>query len=341
MYLSEYFKKKFRAKIVIITLLTLPSFFSNAVDFNPAIAYDFADLLDKSFNQAIYEEGAIKFTKESSIKVRNFHPTSEINHEQGIQRLAKRGYSPIIAVSFMYTNALAETAQKYPDTQFIIIDSIVDLPNVKSIIFKEHEGSFLVGAVAALKSESEKIGFVGGMDIPVIRKFSCGYTQGAKYINKNIEVFEDMTGWTSAAWSNPERGAELAKNQFNKGADIIFAAAGGTGLGVYQVAKDEGKYAIGVDLNQNYLHPGVMLTSMMKTVGVVTYNTLKDIQENKFTPGINYYGLKESGVDWALDQYNRDLISPEVESKVNNIKKKIISGELVVHDYLSSNSCNY
>lgn len=329
------------AEIIILSSLTIYPIINYAANFNPAIAYDLSDPFDKSFNQDVYENGSLKFTNETNIKIRNFHPTNQINHAQGLERLAKRGYNPIFAVSFMYISTLTETAKKHPETQFITIDSTIDLPNVKSIVFKEHEGAFLVGALAALKSKSDKIGFVGGMDIPLIRKFSCGYEQGAKHINKKIQVFEDMTGWTNSAWSNPERGAELAKKQFSKGVDIIFAAAGGTGLGVYQVAKDEGKYAIGVDSNQNYIHPGVMLTSMIKTAGNATYLTLKNIQAGNFTNGVENFGLKEGGIDWALDQYNRSLVSKEIEAKINRIKAKIIAGEITIHDYITDNSCKY
>lgn len=326
-------------RAVTTAWLVLSSFFSYAADFKPAVAFDLAELFDKSFNEAIYVDGVLRFTNETHIKVRNFVPKNETTHDKGLDRLAKRGYNPIIAVGFIYKKALTITAPKYPNTQFIILDAVVNLPNVASLIFKEHEGAFLVGALAALKSKSNKIGFIGGMDIPVIRKFACGYEQGAKYINKDIQVFQDMTGWTSAAWSNPELGTKLAKSQFAKGADVIFAAAGGTGLGVYQAAKDAGKYAIGVDSNQNYLYPGVILTSMIKDVGNVTYQALKDIQTGTFTKEHDDLGLKENAVDWALDKYNRALVSPEMENKINIIKAKIIAGEISVHDYTTDNEC--
>jgi basic membrane protein A len=333
--------KKILTTTATAVSLALCSFIANAADFKPAIAYDSSGKFDKSFSQAVFQNGATKFTADTQIEVRDFVPSNDAQREQGLARLAKRGFNPIVAVGFMYGSALEKIAKKYPETQFVIIDSVVDLPNVKSIIFKEHEGSFLVGALAALKSESNKVGFVGGMDIPLIRKFACGYEQGAKYINKDTEVFQNMTGSTNAAWSDPARGAELTKSQFTKGADIVFAAAGGTGIGVYQAAKDEGKYAIGVDSNQNHIHPGVMLTSMVKRVGVATYDVFADAQTGKFTPGIDARGLKENGVDWALDENNRTLVSPEMEAEVNKIRAKIISGEVTVHDYMSDNSCKY
>ncbi|MFT6925087.1 MAG: basic membrane protein A [Psychromonas sp.] len=333
--------KKTLSTTALAVSLALCSFVANAADFKPAVAYDSAGKFDKSFNQAVFQNGATKFTEDTQIAVRDFVPSNDAQREQGLARLARGGYNPIVAVGFMYGSALEKIAKKYPDTQFVIIDSVVDLPNVKSLLFKEHEGSFLVGALAALKSENKKVGFVGGMDIPLIRKFACGYEQGAKYINKDVEVFQNMTGSTNAAWSDPARGAELTKSQFTKGVDVVFAAAGGTGVGVYQAAKDGGKYAIGVDSNQNHLHPGVMLTSMVKLVGVATYDIFKKAEAGSFSAGIDTLGLKENGVDWALDENNRALVTPEMETQINNIKSKIVAGEIVVHDYTTDSSCNY
>lgn len=321
--------------------IALCSLTAHAVDFKPAVAYDSTGKFDKSFGQAVAENGVKKFMEQSDTEVRELVPSSDAQREQGLERLARRGFSPILVVGFLYATPLQKIAVKYPDSEFIIIDAVVDLPNVKSILFKEHEGSFLVGAIAAMKSETNKIGFVGGMDIPLIRRFACGYEQGAKYYSKDAEIFQNMTGSTNAAWSDPARGAELAKSQFSKGADVVFAAAGGTGAGVYQAAADEGKYAIGVDSNQNYLHPGVMLTSMVKRVGVATVDAFNAAEKGTFTPGIEILGLKENGVDWAIDADNRDLITPEMEVEINGIKAKIISGEIKVHDYMSDNTCNY
>ncbi|MEH6453783.1 MAG: BMP family ABC transporter substrate-binding protein [Psychromonas sp.] len=333
--------KKILTTTATAVSLALCSLVANAVDFKPAVAYDTSGKFDKSFSQAVFVNGASKYAEDHGVEVRDFVPANDAQREQGLDRLAKRGYSPIVAVGFMYGSSLEKVAKKYPETQFVIIDSVVDLPNVKSLVFKEHEGSFLVGALAALKSENAKVGFVGGMDIPLIRKFACGYEQGAKYVNKDLQVFQNMTGSTNAAWSDPARGAELTKSQFSKGADVVFAAAGGTGVGVYQAAKDEGKFAIGVDSNQNYLHPGVMLSSMVKRVGSATYDVFTNAQAGNFTTGIDNRGLKENGVDWALDEYNRDLVTPEMETQIADIKSKIVSGEIQVHDYMTDNSCKY
>jgi basic membrane protein A len=333
--------KKILTTTAAAVSLALCSFVAHAADFKPAVAYDSAGKFDKSFGQAVFENGVTKFNAQSDTEVRELVPASDAQREQALNRLARKGYSPILVVGFMYGSALEKVAKKYPESQFVIIDGVVDLPNVKSILFKEHEGSFLVGALAAMKSKTNKVGFVGGMDIPLIRKFACGYEQGAKFVNKDAEVFQNMTGSTNAAWADPARGAELAKSQFSKGADVVFAAAGGTGNGVYQAAFDEGKYAIGVDSNQNHLHPGTMLTSMVKRVGVATVEAFTAAENGTFTAGIQVLGLKENAVGWALDEHNRSLVSADMEAKISGIQAKIIAGEIKVHDYTSDSTCNY
>ena len=259
---------------------------------------------------------------------------------QGLRRLASRGFTPIVAVGFNMSSAVEKVATEYPDIQFTIIDSVVDKPNVQSIVFKEHEGSFLVGALAARASATGKVGFVGGMDIPLIRKFECGYRQGAHYANPNVETFLNMTGSTPAAFADPAKGSELAKSQFSKGVDVIYAAAGGTGMGVYQAAKDAGKFAIGVDSNQNHLQPGTMLTSMVKKVGVAAYNSWDQAEKGTWTPGVKVLGLKEGAVEWAYDDYNKDLVSAEDRAYLEQIQADIVSGKVAVHDYMSNNSCD-
>jgi basic membrane protein A len=204
---------------------------------------------------------------------------------------------------------------------------------VQSVVFKEHEGSFLVGMAAAMASKTGKVGFVGGMDIPLIRNFAHGYEQGVKYVKPDAEVFVNMTGTTPAAWNDPAKGAELAQSQFDRGADVVYAAAGGTGLGVLQAAADSGKLSIGVDSNQNYLHPGSVLTSMLKRVDVAVYNAFKTAKDGTWQPGEKNLGLAENGVGYALDENNRSLITPEMEKKLEAAKAKIISGELKVSPY--------
>ncbi len=304
----------------------------------PAIVYANGGKFDKSFNEGV-SNGAKKFTAETKIAVADFEPSNETQFEQAQRRFAQRGNDPIIAVGFSQAVALEKVAKEFPNTHFTIIDSVVKLPNVQSVVFKEHEGSFLVGVLAAMASKSGKIGFVGGMDIPLIRRFQCGYEQGIKYLNPKAELIANMTGTTPAAWTDPGRGAELAKGQFDRGVDVVYAAAGNTGTGVLQAAKDRGKLAIGVDSNQNYLHPGTMLTSMVKRVDVASYNSFKAMQGGSWKGDVQVLGLKEGGVDWALDQYNEKLVTPEMKAKVEAAKADIIAGKITVIDYMANNSC--
>ncbi|MEQ8248652.1 MAG: BMP family ABC transporter substrate-binding protein [Alphaproteobacteria bacterium] len=308
---------------------------ANAADFSPAIVFDMGGKFDKSFNQAAYD-GAERFKKDSGISYREFEVTSPTQREQAIRRMARDGANIVVGIGFAQQPAVEKVAKEFPDTKFAIIDAVVDLPNVRSIVFKEHEGSFLVGMAAALASKTGKVGFVGGMDIPLIRNFAAGYAEGAKYVNPNIEVFQNMTGTTPAAWNDPGKGAELARSQFGRGADVIYAAAGGTGVGVYQAAVDGGKLAIGVDSNQNYLHPGTMLTSMLKRVDVAVETAFKDAKGGMFTAGIQSLGVAEGGVGWALDEHNRGLITSEMEARIEQARKDIVSGKITVNGYKGS-----
>jgi basic membrane protein A len=309
-----------------------------ADDLKPAVIFDIGGKFDKSFNEAAYN-GAEQFKKETGIAYSEFEVTQESQREQSLRKLAQRGATVIVATGFAQAPALKTVAAEYPNVKFVIIDDVVDLPNVQSVIFKEQEGSFLVGTLAALASKTGKVGFVGGMDIPLIRKFGCGYVQGVKYANPSAEVFQNMTGTTGEAWNDPTKGGELARSQFDRGADVVYAAAGATGLGVYQAAKDAGKLAIGVDSNQNYIHPGTMLTSMLKRVDLATYNAFKTAQDGTWKPGLQTLGLAEDGVGWALDDNNKALVTPDMQAKVDQAKADIVSGKIKVHDYTSDNTC--
>jgi basic membrane protein A and related proteins len=303
-----------------------------AADFTPAVIFDMGGKFDKSFNEAAYH-GAEKFKDETGIPYLEFEVTNESQRDQALRRMARRGANVVIAVGFSFSTPLEEIAKEFPDTKFVIIDSVVDAPNVQSVVFKEHEGSFLVGMAAAMASKTGKVGFVGGMDIPLIRNFAHGYEQGVKYVSPDDEVFVNMTGTTPAAWNDPAKGAELAQSQFDRGADVVYAAAGGTGIGVLQAAADSGKLSIGVDSNQNYLHPGSVLTSMLKRVDVAVYNAFKTAMDGTWQPGEENLGLAEDGVGYALDDNNRALITPEMEAKLEDAKAKIISGEIKVSPY--------
>ena len=311
---------------------------SQAMAFKPAVLFDMGGKFDKSFNEGIWN-GLEKFRKETGIKYREFEVRQEAQREQFLRKLASKGSDPVIAVGFGQAAALTKVAKEFPNTRFSIIDMVVDLPNVQSIIFKEHEGSFLVGVLAAMKSKTGKVGFVGGMDIPLIHKFACGYVQGVKYINSGTTVYQKMTGTTPAAWSDPARGAQLAKTMYDSGADIVYAAAGSTGLGVLQAAADNNKPSIGVDSNQNHLQPGYVLTSMLKRVDVAAYEVFKSAQNGTWKSGVKTLGLAEDGVGWSLDEHNAKLVTSPMKSKVEQVHRGILSGSIKVHDYMSNNEC--
>ncbi|WP_432704511.1 BMP family lipoprotein [Bosea vaviloviae] len=304
----------------------------------PAVVYDKGGKFDKSFNEGVFI-GAEKFKAETGVEFRDFEPTNDAQIEQALRRFARDGHSPIIAVGFSQATALQKVAAEFPNLKFTIIDMVVDLPNVQSVVFKEHEGSYLVGLLAGLASKTNKVGFVGGMDIPLIRKFACGYIQGVKAAKKDAEIFQNMTGSTPAAWNDPVKGGELAKSQIDRGADVIYHAAGGTGIGVLRAAADAGKLGIGVDSNQNGLQPGKVLTSMLKRVDVAAYTSFKAARDGAWKPGISVLGLKEDGVGWALDDANKGLVTPEMKAAADKARADIISGAVKVHDYMSDSKC--
>jgi basic membrane protein A and related proteins len=305
-----------------------------AQGFAPAVVFDMGGKFDKSFNEAAYN-GAERFKKETGIAYREFEVTAEAQREQALRNMARRGSTIIVGIGFSQASGMEKVAKEFPNLKFAIVDAVVDLPNVSSIVFKEHEGSFLVGMAAAMASKTGKVGFVGGMDIPLIRRFALGYEEGAKYVNPKIEVFQNMTGTTPAAWNDPTRGGELARSQFDRGADVVFAAAGATGLGVLQAAKDKGRLAIGVDSNQDHIHPGTILTSMIKRVDLAVYETFKRVRESLWQPGVRSLGVAEGGVGYSVDQYNRLLMTADMERRLQQARADIIAGKIKVTDYMA------
>ena len=303
---------------------------------DPAIIFDMGGKFDRGFNESAYR-GMEKWSKETGKKYLEFEVGSESQREQSFRRMAEKGASPIVAVGSSQAAALEKVAKEFPNVQFALIDKVLPpQPNIESVGFKEQEGSYLVGALAAMASKTGKLGFVGGMDIPIIRRFQCGYEQGVKAVNPQAVVLANMTGTTGAAWRDPARGGELAKMQFSQGADVVFAAAGPTSVGVYQAAKDAGKLAVGANVNENGLHPGNMLTSMLKSVEVAVYQTVMN-----FKPGSTILGLKEGGVDLAMDGNNASLVTPAMKDKLAQMKKDIISGKIKIVDYMEKGDCKF
>jgi basic membrane protein A len=310
--------------------------FAGAAAAEPAIIFDLGGKFDKSFNEAAFN-GATRWAEETGGTFKEIEMQSEAQREQALRRLAESGANPVVMTGFAFGDVLNKVAPDFPDTKFAIIDMVVDQPNVKSVVFTEHEGSYLVGMMAAMASKTGTVGFVGGMDIPLIRRFGCGYAQGVKAVNPDATVIINFTGTDPSAWNNPVKGGEIAKAQKASGADVIYAAAGGTGIGVLQAAADEGILSIGVDSNQNYLHPGSVLTSMMKRVDNAVYNAFTEGEG--LVPGINVLDLKSEGVGYALDDNNAALVTADMKAAVDKAAEEIKAGTLAVHDYMSDNTC--
>ncbi len=302
----------------------------------PALIYDLGGKFDRSFNEAAFN-GAERWAEETGGSYRDIEMQSEAQREQVLRRFAEAGQNPIVTTGFAFADVLNQVAPDYPDTRFAIIDGFVEQPNVLSVLFAEHEGSYLVGMLAAMASETGTVGFVGGMDIPLIRRFGCGFAEGVMAANPDASVIANFTGTTPAAWNDPVRGSEITQAQISQGADVVYAAAGGTGVGVLQAAADADILSIGVDSNQNFLHPGQVLTSMLKRVDNAVFDAFSEGTE--LAAGVQVMDLAAGGVDWALDEHNEALITDEMRAAVEEAREAIISGELTVHNYTDTDSC--
>jgi basic membrane protein A len=298
------------------------------------IVFDIGGKDDRSFNSAAWM-GCQRARRELPIALRDAEPGDPTSLEPAIRAFAQYGYDLVIGVGFAQAPIIEQVAADYPHTKFAIVDGIVNKPNVAGLVFKEHEGSFLVGMIAAQITKTNTLGFVGGMDIPLIHKFLTGYEEGAKYINPNIRVIPNFVGITDAAWNNPGKGKELATSQIEQGADIVFQAAGNSGLGVFDAAEDKKKFAIGVDANQNWVKPGFILTSMVKRIDNAVFGVIRDTLEGRFKGGPQVYGLENDGVGFALDEYNKALIPQAVLDKVEIARRDILAGKIKVTDAMA------
>lgn len=330
---SSYFPIPLFLGVLLLLPMAWPA--SALEKFRPAIIYESSTSeSDKGFIESM-KRGAQKAKEELGIEYTEYRIGEEEEHADAIKKVAESGATNIIAVGFQNVLPVMKLANQYPDIKFTVIDGMVPpvFQNVQSIIFKDQEGAFLVGIIAGSLAGGNKIGFIGGMDVPLINNFALGFFQGARYANKKVDLLRDYVGRDQSdqtAWSNPERAKMLAKKQFNSGASIIFAAAGGSSVGVLEAAEEMGKYAIGVDINQNGLFPGTVITSMVKSVDRVVYNTLVDAFSGRWEPGIKYLGIKESALDYSVDRNNKDLVTRQIIDKVEDAKDRIIRGLIKV-----------
>src|SRR5688572_19866257 len=313
------------------------------------IVFDIGGKDDRSFNAAAWE-GVVRASKDLPIVLRDVEPGNPTSIEPAMRAFAEKNFDLIIGVGFAQGPIMQKVAVDYPNHKFAIVDGVIfeadgktPLKNVASLVFREHEGSYLVGMIAASKSKTGILGFLGGMDIPLIHRFETGFEEGARSINPNIRVIDNYVGVTDGAWNNPGKGKELSLAQIEKGADVIFTAAGNSGLGAFDAVEQYGKnaegeankFVIGVDSNQNGVKPGFVLTSMVKRVDNAVYDAVKEVLSGNFKGGFHVFGLDKDGVAYAMDDNNKPLISPETLQRVEEAKQKIISGDVKVTDAMA------
>ena len=311
------------------------------------MVFDVGGKGDQSFNDSAYR--GLQWASQLNVSHVEIEPGADADRETGLRMIAGQGFDLVIGVGFLFTDAIKAVADEFPDTKFAIIDGYVpDKPNVSSMLFTEHEGSFLVGIIAAMKARADgkkTVGFVGGMDVPLIHKFEAGFKAGVAYACADCKVLSDYAGTTPSAFADPVKGKELALAQIDKGAHVIYHASGLTGAGVYEAGKQRKVYVVGVDSNQNHLGhdketgKNYGLTSMLKQVDVAVYLTIRDLLDGKFNAGVRVFGLEDSvtidgtvyhGVYYAMDDYNKDLVTANMIKRVTEAEKKIIAGDIKV-----------
>lgn len=368
-------KSKLFFAVILTSLLVLSGVACHRVNYSAddphkirvGIVFDIGGKDDRSFNAAAWvgvkcaetghrpdeqpcldEQGNQK--QAFDIIVRDVEPGNPTSIEPAMRAFAERGYDLVIGVGFAQAPIMEKVAKDYPNIHFAIIDGVIfeddgktPRSNVASLVFKEHEGSYLVGILAAKATRTNTLGFIGGMDIGLIHRFEGGFEQGAKSVNPNIQVIQNYVGVTDAAWNNPGKGKEIALAQIGKGADVIFTAAGNSGLGAFDAVEQYGRdasgrathYVIGVDSNQNMVKPGFVLTSMVKRVDNAVYDIVKDVVNHKFAGGFHVFGLDSAGVGYVVDQYNKDFVSADAIKEAEDAKQKIVSKQITVIDRMN------
>ncbi|OFZ55649.1 MAG: BMP family ABC transporter substrate-binding protein [Bdellovibrionales bacterium RIFOXYC1_FULL_54_43] len=302
-------------------------------DFKVALVLDKGGRDDKSFNSAAVR-GATKAKDElKGLSLKIVEATDDNAFESLLRSFAQRDFDLIISVGVSQADAVKKVSARFSNKHFVIVDAVVEAPNVQSLIFQEHEGSFLVGAIAGTMTKTGKIGFIGGMDIPLIRRFELGYGAGAKHVNPKAKLISNFVGVTSDAWNNPAKAKELAVSQYGQGADIVFAAAGASNSGLFDAAEEQKKFAIGVDSNQNWIKPGYILTSMLKRIDKAVFDACSDDLKGGFNGGVKRFGLADQGVDFSVDEHNETILPREVRARAEKLKAEIVSGKIKVPDY--------
>lgn len=297
-----------------------------------ALVFDKGGKDDKSFNNSAYV-GAMLAKEKLGAEIKYVEAPDDNSFETLLKAFAKKDFDLIVSIGVAQADALTKVAGQFPKQKFLAIDADVKAPNVMTALFQEHEGSYLVGAMAAIASKTGVIGFIGGMDIPLIRRFQMGYEAGAKKANPKVKVLVNYVGVTGDAWHNPAKGKELALAQVSSKADVIYHAAGASGAGLFDVLDEKNILAIGVDSNQNWVRPGKVLTSMLKRVDHAVFIAAEDVSKNAFKSGVRRFGLKDQGIDIAMDENNAKLVTPDMKKTVDGLKADILASKIMVPDY--------
>jgi len=296
------------------------------------VVFDKGGRDDRSFNSAAWR-GLERAKQDLGIDGKYVEAMDDNAYEPAIRTFARKKFDLVTAVGFSQAEPVSRVAADFPDRRFALVDSVSPQPNVRSLVFGDHEGAFLAGAAAALKSSTGKVGFIGGMDVPLIRRFDMGFKAGARHIRKDVQVFSNFVGVTVDSWNNPPKAKELALAQYNNDVDVIYVAAGASNAGVFDAAGAKSRYAIGTDSNQNGMRPGRVLTSILKRIDVAVFQTISDVRDGKFTAGKMEFGVANGGIDYAVDRHNEGVLTPELRARLDDIKRQIASGAIKVPDY--------
>ena len=315
---------------LMLSAIFIFSSLASAEQYTAAVLYSKDGKGDKAFNDAA-SEGVTLAKKNLAVNILEVEPRNLSDAQDQVVKIAKDNIPLVIAIGFPYIDIIKDLSTRFPKTHFAMIDGVLNAPNVANYVFREHEGSFLAGYIAAKTSKSDHLGFVGGMPIPPVQRFLAGYKQGIKLAKSNAKIIiEYVSEHDTTAWNNPTKAKSIARDQFSKGVDIIYAVAGGSGTGVLEAAKEAKKYAIGVDINQNSFAPGYVIASTLKRVDQAVLRAISDQKSGTFKSGTYELGIKDLGVDLALDEYSKNLIKPGILKDIEDLKKKIAAGALTV-----------
>jgi basic membrane protein A len=314
------------ALVIVAGLVPAPA---RAGDMVPGLVYALGQKFDKSFNEAAFT-GARRFADAAGLRLLEVEPKSAAGFESAVTALVRRGATDIAVIGYYYATPLAGLAQRHLNVRFTLVDAVAPAPNVRAVVFKEQEGAFLCGLLAAMKASSGTVGFVGALDIPLIRRYIAGYRAGARFARTDAEVLVNFVGTTPAAFNDPGTAAEVARSQFQRGAEVTFAGAGVSNLGIFQAAHDTGRLAIGVDSNQNGVFPGTILTSMLKRVDLAVERSFQASHAGTWTSGVVEMGLADGGIDIAIDEANRPLLTPAMLDRLATARRDIVDGRLSV-----------